>query len=164
MKMSQCNRETKSIYVDIALLLAMLSSLNDGSQPAYTVHYNMSHFSRESNPLWMPSHPCTWLMHCCYELLSPRVAAHISNVFVAGPEGMEKLKEGRQNLRQLGQQFKHLLAWQPGARILWQILRKELAGLGSRLQSLFRGSNSSWTADSERIFVIDFIPSSAAYK
>lgn len=43
MKMSQFNRKTERlIYVDIALLLAMLSGPNDESQPAYTVHYNVT--------------------------------------------------------------------------------------------------------------------------
>lgn len=43
MKMSQSNRKTERLlYVDIVLLLAMLSGLNDEGQPAYTVHYNVT--------------------------------------------------------------------------------------------------------------------------
>lgn len=42
----------------------------------------------------MPSHPCMWLLHCCYVLLSPRVMVHISNVFVVGAERMKNLEDG----------------------------------------------------------------------
>lgn len=150
------------LYDDTALLLASLSGLSDESQPAHTEHCNMSHCSGESSLWWTPSHACMWLLHCCCKLLSPRGTAD-NRIFFVEWKRWRSWKRGDATLEQLGQQFKHLL-WQPKAHIHWQLLRKELAGFGSKLQSLFRGPSSCWTADSDRRCVINFISSSAPYK
>lgn len=142
------------LYIDTALLLASLG-LSDESQPAHTEHFNMSHCFRDSNPLWTPSHTCMWLLHCCCKLLSPRVMADDRIFFVEWKlKGWRSWMRGDGTSEQLGQQFKHLL-WQPKAQIHWQLLRKELSGFGSKLQSLFRGPSSNWVANSNRRCVID---------